>query len=65
MVVVTHSVICPDINLKLATVEVKTEVRAIKCNWTVEMASDIYYFGNINLYRKNKIKSIYKLDNGE
>jgi hypothetical protein len=54
-----------NIDLKLTTVEVKTEVRAVRCNWTVEMASDIYYFGNINLYRKNKIKSIYKLDNGE
>ena len=35
-----------DIDLKLTTVEVKTEVRAIKCNWTPEMVSDIYYFGN-------------------
>jgi hypothetical protein len=49
-----------DIDLKLTTVEVNTGVKSIKCNWTAEMASDIYYFGNINLYRKDKIKSIFK-----
>jgi len=49
-----------DIDLKLITVEVNTGVKAIKCDWTVETVSDIYYFGNINLYRKDKIKSIFK-----
>jgi hypothetical protein len=29
----------------------------------LEITKDLYYFGNTNLFRKNKIKSIFKLDN--
>jgi hypothetical protein len=37
------------INLNMTSVEVKAETRAIKANWTPEMAKDLAVFTNIDM----------------
>ena len=57
------------INLNMASIEVKSEVRALRCKWTVEMASDINSFHGLdtNVFeksikreiRREKIRNIF------
>lgn len=64
-----------EINLNMKSVEVKTTTRALRVNWTSEMAQDLStYYGMDNISsiemallkeiirekRKNKINKIYK-----
>ena len=57
------------ININMTSVEVKAEVRALRCEWTTEMVSDLNSFHGLdpNIFekslrretRKEKIKNIF------
>ena len=61
------------ISLNMTSVEVKSETRALKCEWTHEMAKDLEVFTDIDMSsfeiyfakelrrtnRKNSIKNIF------
>ena len=61
------------VNLNMTSVEVKSETRALKCEWTREMAKDLEVFTDIEMSsfeiyiakelrrknRKNSIKNIF------
>ena len=57
------------INLNMTSVEVKAEVRPLRCKWTVEMASDLNSFHGLDPsvfekslrreIRREKIKNIF------
>ena len=57
------------INLNMTSVEVKAEVRALRCKWTAEMASDLNSFHGLDPsvfekslrreIRREKIKNIF------
>ena len=60
------------IDVKMTSVEVKAEVREIRCNYTREMAKDIYMSASIDPYtgmndfirktrRKDSINNIFKI----
>ena len=56
-------------NLNITSIEVKDEVRPLRCNWTVEMASDLNSFHGLDPsvfekslrreIRREKIKNIF------
>jgi len=57
------------INLNITSIEVKAEVRSLRCTWTAEMAKDLNSFHGLdpNLFekslrreiRREKIKNIF------
>jgi|LakMenEpi03Aug12_release.lakeMendotaPanAssembly.Ray.scaffolds.fasta_scaffold6862212_1 hypothetical protein len=63
------------ISLNMTSVEVKAETRALKCEWTREMAKDLEAFSNIDVssferyyakemrreMRKNSINKIFSI----
>lgn len=60
------------IDIKMTSVEVKAEVREIRCNYTREMAKDIYMSASIDPYvgmndfirtskRKDSINNIFNI----
>lgn len=57
------------IDINMTSIEVKAEVRTLRCKWTAEMASDLNSFHGLDPYifekslrrelRREKIKNIF------
>jgi hypothetical protein len=46
-----------NIDIKITSKEIKTEIRTLRSKWTREMVNDLSSYGNIDeIYRKNKRK---------
>ena len=57
------------IDIKMTSVEVKAEVRELKCKYTREMAKDIHYYSGLDPFsmdtrrttRKDSINNIFNI----
>jgi hypothetical protein len=46
-----------NIDIKITSKEIKTEIRTLRAKWTKEMAIDLSSYGSLDqMYRKNKRK---------
>ena len=46
-----------NIDIKITSKEIKTEIRTLRAKWTREMVNDLSYYGSIDeIYRKNRRK---------
>lgn len=57
------------IDVKLTSVEVKSEVRQLRCNWSVELAKEIQSFHSVGdmsfqrrVSRMGSIINVFKID---